>query len=403
MKKLTFCQFILICILTIVWCVIVHIHLANAVNLEGQNLIVPSTSEPQLKADSQITKQIVQTKSADNSWQIELANSMRQPSPYKPTVVFVYVRLNTISQINLPEKTADISAEVVLEWQDSRLALKTNSQKVNESLKFNGNDVNLIVGKIWTPSFTIGNEMQQRKTQNRSVQIAPNGWVRVYEQFSDVVKFDANVNSFPFIDQTLTLQIDSALDDLSSVRFSLQEFKFNSLNPSQQIIGRWSLKKIDANTKRFNRLDSNLGFPQIVILMEIQHQAQYIIFNFFIPLFIIFCAAAALTWIDPAHIASYSSPRLGGTLTLILTTIALKLSLVKEIPAVSYITLTDAVFGITVFLLLLSLITSCAIIFWKENNQKDLYKKVDVLFRKIYPFLYIGCMSFIFLFFYLIN
>jgi hypothetical protein len=380
-----------------------HAHQVYASNIERQNRIVLSKPDSELKVASPISKQLSQTELVNNSWQTELANSVRQPSPYKPTIVFVYVRLNTISQINLPEKTYELSAEVVLEWQDGRLAFTANGNETNALLKYNGNDVDLILGRIWSPSFTIGNEIQPRETQNRSVQVASNGWVRVYEQFNDAVKFDADIHSFPFSNQTLTLEINSALDDLSNVRFSVQEFKFNSSNPSQQIIGRWTLKKLDANTRSFNRLDSKLGFPQILILMHIQHKPQYIIFNFFIPLFVIFVAAAAVTWIDPAQTASYSSPRVGGTLTLILTTIAIKLSLAREIPAVSYMTLTDAVFGTIVLILLLSLITSCTIIFLRENKQEVLSRKIHVNFRKIYPMLYATSMSAVFLFFYTMN
>ncbi|MBD1847868.1 hypothetical protein H6F89_31710 [Cyanobacteria bacterium FACHB-63] len=391
MNRLSFCRSVLVCILTIVWCVIAHVHQVSALTPAEQNRSLSST-EP-------TTEQIAQT-SADNSWQTELTNSVRQPSPYKPTVVFVYVRLNTVSQINLPDKTYNISAEIVLEWQDGRLAFTPTSAP----LKFNGKDVDLVLGRIWSPSFTIGNEIQPRETQNRSVQVAPNGWVRVYEQFNDVVKFDADVHAFPFSNQTLTLAINSALDDLSAVRFSVQEFKFNSPDPSQQIIGRWSLNHLDASTKSFNRLDSKLGFPQTLISMQIQHKPQYIIFNFFVPLFIIFVAAAAVTWIDPTQTAPHTAPRVLGTIILILTTITLKFALAREIPAVSYITLTDAVFGMTVLLLIVSLIMSCAIIFSKEYMHKDLLsKKLNISFRKLYPLLYLACMSTVFLIFYATN
>lgn len=393
MKRLPFYQLVLVGILTIVWCVVAQVHQVSALTSAMQNRSISSTSaEP--------TTELIAQTSADNSWQTELTNSVRQPSPYKPTVVFVYVRLNTVSQINLPDKTYNISAEVVLEWQDGRLAFTPTSAP----LKFNGKDVDLVLGRIWSPSFTIGNEIQPRETQNRSVQVAPNSWVRVYEQFNDVVKFDADVHAFPFSNQTLPLAINSALDDLSTVRFSLQEFKFNSPDPSQQIIGRWSLKHLDANTKTFNRLDSKLGFPQILISMQIQHKPQYIIFNFFIPLFIIFVAAAAVTWIDPTQTAPHTAPRVLGTIILILTTITLKFALAREIPAVNYITLTDAVFGMTVLLLIVSLIMSCAIIFSKEYMHKDLLsKKLNISFRKLYPLLYLACMSTVFLIFYATN
>lgn len=404
MRRLAFWQFIVVSVLTVVWCVIAHTHQANASTIEGQNRSVASRPELELQASSQITEQLSQAGSNNNFWQTELLNSVRQPSPYKPTVVYVYVRLNTVSQINLPEKTYNVSAEVVLEWQDGRLSFTPNSKATTAPLKFNGNDVDLILGKIWSPSFTIGNEIQPRETQNRSVQVTSNGWVRVYEQFTDVVKFDADVHTFPFSNQTLTLAINSALDDLSTVRFSVQEFKFNSPDPSQQIIGRWTLKKLNAHTRSFNRLDSKLGFPQILIFMQIQHKPQYIIFNFFIPLFIIFVAAAAVTWIDPTQTAPHTAPRVLGTIILLLTTITLKFALTREIPAVSYITLTDAVFGMTVLFLIVSLMISCAIIFFKEYMHKDLLsKRLNITFRKIYPLLYVSCMGTIFLVFHIAN
>ncbi len=404
MKRLAFCQFTLVCVLTIVWCIIAHIHQAYGLNIEGGNLFALSKSESKVELVSQITEQFDQTKPADNFLQTERSSSMRQPSPYKPTIVFVYLALNTISQINLPDKTYNIEAEVVLEWQDGRLGFTPNNKTTNPPLKFNGDDVKSILGKIWSPSFAIGNEIQPREIQNRSVSVAPNGWVRVYEQFNNVVKFDADIHTFPFCDETFTLAIDSALDDRSNVTFDLQEFKFTSSDPSKHIIGRWSIKNLDARTQVFNRLDSQLGFAEIVVSINVKHKPQYIIFNFFIPLFVIFVAAAAVTWLDPSKVASYSSPRLGGTITLILTTITLKLSLVKEIPAVNYITLTDAVFGLTVFILSLSLITSSAIIFLlNEKKQEMLSKRIHLTFRKIYPFLYVGCMGGTVLFFFTVN
>lgn len=284
-----------------------------------------------------------------------------------------------------------------------QVVIRNEKTRILPVLKFNGDDVKSILGKIWSPSFAIGHEIQPREIQNRSVSIAPNGWVRVYEQFNDIVKFDADIHTFPFCDETLTLAIRSALDDRSNVTFDLQEFKFTSPNPSQQIIGRWSMKNIDARTQSFNRLDSQLGFPEIVVSIDIQHKPQYIIFNFFIPLFVIFVAAAAVTWIDPTKTPASASPRLGGTLTLILTTIALKLSLVKEIPALNYITLTDAVFGVTVFALLLSLITSCMSMYLNEKKQEILSKQINATFRQIYPFLYVGCMIGVVLFFFTVN
>ena len=402
-KRLAVCQFILICVLTVTWCIIAYAHSVDAADIVGQNSGL-SKSAPELQLISQLPGQVARPESVNKSWQTELSNSVRQPSPYQPTVAYVYVRLNTVSQINLPDKTYNVSAEVVLEWQDGRLAFTSNNQEANTPLKFNGNDVDLILGKIWSPSFTIGNEIQPRETQNRSVQVAPNGWVRVYEQFNDVVKFDADVHTFPFSNQTLTLAINSALDDRSTVRFSVQEFNFSSPDPSQQIIGRWSLKKLNANTKSFNRLDSKLSFPQILVLMHIQPKPEYIIFNFFIPLFVIFIAAAAVTWIDPTQTAPHTAPRVLGTIILILTTITLKFALAREIPAVSYITLTDAVFGITVFFLILSLIMSCTIIFLKEYLQKDvLAKALNINFRKAYPLLYVACMSTVFLLFHVVN
>ena len=138
--------------------------------------------------------------------------------------------------------------------------------------------------------------------------------------------------------------------------------------------------------------------------MQIQHKPQYVIFNFFIPLFVIFVAAAAVTWIDPTQTAPHTAPRVLGTIILILTTITLKFALAREIPAVNYITLTDAVFGVTVLILILSLIMSCTIIFLKEYMQKDvLSKRINASFRKNYPLLYVACMSVVFLLFYTVN
>jgi hypothetical protein len=98
--------------MTVVWYIIAHAHQVCAANLERQNQSILSRSEPGLNVVSQSSEQLAQAKPANHSWQTELSNSVRQPSPYKPTVVYVYVRLNTGSQINLPDKTYNVSVEM---------------------------------------------------------------------------------------------------------------------------------------------------------------------------------------------------------------------------------------------------------------------------------------------------
>ena len=110
----------------------------------------------------------------------------------------------------------------------------------------------------------------------------------------------------------------------------------------------------------------------------------------FVPLFAVFLTSSALPWLDPGATASYSSPRLGGTLTLILTTIALKFSLSKQLPSVEYLTMVDLIIMTTVGMLVISLLSSCFYIWLYTERSRELAIRFNKVVRIFYPILFIS-------------
>ena len=75
-------------------------------------------------------------------------------------------------------------------------------------------------------------------------------------------------------------------------------------------------------------------------------------------------------------------------MTLILTTIALKFILNRELPVVHYLTLSDVLFNTTIIMLSLSLLASCTVgaLFTESGAERAL--RLNAWLLRLYPLVY---------------
>ena len=75
-------------------------------------------------------------------------------------------------------------------------------------------------------------------------------------------------------------------------------------------------------------------------------------------------------------------------MTLILTCIALKLALRGELPVVHYGTLTDALFNLTIVMLLIGLVSSCYLATLATSGKEQSGRRLHERLKWGYPALY---------------
>jgi hypothetical protein len=174
--------------------------------------------------------------------------------------------------------------------------------------------------------------------------------------------------------------------------YRLRNFEFQDHNnPNDFIHGYWKFVGMNAQERAVTRSDDrSVNYSQIHFQVKLDHESFHSgMIMIFIPLLAVFLASSALLWLDPGATASYSSPRLGGTLTLILTTIALKFSLSKQIPSFDYLTLVDILIMVTVVMLVASLLSSCFYIWLYAEKSRELATTFNKTARVLYPILFI--------------
>lgn len=322
-----------------------------------------------------------------------LINDLQQsPNADKPTHADVSFFIDNVSDIDLNSGSYKIVGQMVVEWQDPRLAFAPDPDYPDRPRNLNADAASELLKKIWEPVFEISNEREERKTGVVSLTIWPDGRIRYYEKFDSFPNFQSNLAFYPYGTIDLNLVMTGFLQDRSELIYRLKVFEFQDrTKPEDFIHGHWKFISMEASEKPAKRSDDrSVEYSQIRFKVKLDHESiQSGALTIFVPLFVIFIASSALLWLDPAKVASYASPRLGGTLTLILTTVALKYSLAKQIPSLQYITMTDLLMIETILLLVVSLVLSVVYIWMYAEKSELAAKKFNRIVRAFYPFAFV--------------
>ena len=315
------------------------------------------------------------------------------PNSNHPTKVDVNFFIDDISDIDLNSGNYKITGQMIQEWKDPRLAFTPDPKFPNRTQDFNAEAAKELLKKIWAPVFEISNEDGERKTGVFSINIWPDGRIRTYEKFDSIASFDGDLHMYPYGSVNLDLVMTGFLQNRNEMVYRLKRFEFQDRNkPNDFIHGYWKFIRMNAQERPATRSDDrSVDYSQIHFLVKVNHDSfQSGTLLIFVPLLAVFVASSALLWIDPGATASYASPRLGGTLTLVLTTIALKFSLSKQIPSFEYLTLADLLIMVTVGMLVVSLLSSCFYIWLYMEKSRELAIKFNKAARALYPILFVS-------------
>lgn len=315
------------------------------------------------------------------------------PNPNYPTKVDVNFFIDDISDIDLNAGNYKITGQMIQEWRDPRLAFTPDPRHPKRPRDLDDDAAKELLKKIWEPVFEISNEDGERKTGVFSINIWPDGRIRTYEKFDSIASFDGDLHMYPYGAVNLDLVMTNFLQNRNETIYHLRRFEFQDRNkPDDFIHGYWKFVKMSARERAATRSDDpSVSYSQIHFQVRLDHESfQSGTLLIFVPLFAVFLTSSALLWLDPGATASYSSPRLGGTLTLILTTIALKFSLSKQLPSVEYLTMADLLIMTTVGMLVVSLLSSCLYIWLYTEKSRELAIRFNKAIRTFYPILFIS-------------
>lgn len=313
------------------------------------------------------------------------------PNSQKPTIVHTYLQLEDINDIDLSTGTYDITALFAMRWKDPRLAFVDQNGN-NKPEVWMGNRANTHLDSIWHPILDVSGEKGLTTNAVHSLAISPDGTVILRQKFSGSPRFTGELIHFPFGRLSLDLRITSVAMDNSQLRFSLEHLSpHNDMRALDQVLhGNWTPIGIAWNTTSKARPSTpDQQYPQIDLQILVEHDFVDGVHKILLPLIVIALASWALLWMDLMRQTSYASPRVGGMVTLILTTIALKFMLGRELPVVHYLTLSDVLFNATIIMLSMALLSSCVVAALFTEFSADKARRFNVVLRRVYPLLYL--------------
>jgi hypothetical protein len=307
------------------------------------------------------------------------------PDPDRPTAVDVSFFIDDISDIDLNTASYRITGQMVLEWKDPRLAFTPDPAHPDRPRDLDAEEAKDLLRSIWDPVFEISNERGQRRTGVFSINVWPDGRIRIYEKFDSVANFRGDLTLYPYGRIELDLVMTAFLQDTTELTYRLKKFEFQDAeNPDGFIHGPWAFVSMSAESVLAKRSDDrSVDYSQIQFAVKAEHESigsgsYQSAMMIFLPLLVVFLASSALNWVDTVV---FANPRLGGTLTLILTTIALKFSLAKQLPSFNYLTLTDVFFIVTISMLVLSLMGSCFALWLHSEGHPAASKRFSRVLR----------------------
>ena len=311
------------------------------------------------------------------------------PNPDQPTTVKIDMWLEDINDINLSAGTFDITAQFAMRWRDQRLAFQSEGSGPHIWM---GSRAEKQLQEIWHPIIDVNGEKGLSSAKVYFLSIWPDGNVELRQKFTTSPRFDGELLYFPFGKLDLSMSLVSVAMDSRQLRFEL-----NQLVPKDDLVavdnvlhGNWHPRKVTWGVGELRGFEhSDRVFPQIELSIVVQHDFHDGVQKILLPLIVIALVSWGLLWIDLTFQPAYTSPRIGGVTTLILTTIALKFVLGRELPVVHYFTLSDVLFNTTIIMLSINLLISCLIVGCLAESKVEIAKKINHLTKRYYAVLYL--------------
>ena len=338
------------------------------------------------------------------------------------TPVEIIPTIASITQINSNSSSYDANLKNQLMWWDSNLRkiFKGIYKKIKNTKEFKAmsseykgsivctfsksqwNDMGL-----WTPELTYTNlaesyyEGAERKyTIEFNENIYPEEEVEshrdnlvIYMMDHKIGKFkgDFNFKAFPFDGQKLAFRYNfNSAESFAYPYFN--DFMVYSSNYKNLKFNDWVIK--GSPDYRYYDYFDPIGFGKIYSLeisMPIDRNFQYYLLKIFLPILIILLVAWSCFWVSPKELES----RLTVSIVCLLSLIAYTFVIDKDLPKLSYFTIMDyAVLLSYAF----STVPTFESIYVNRVASKSIKKavKIDSIFIKFTPILYLSLMMIIF-------
>ena len=293
-----------------------------------------------------------------------------------PIEVLTGLKLQQIVNIDQSSEIMTIVGTIKLQWKDPRLAFSPDSCncQVKEYSESRFNQFLEDTGGDW-PDFTFFNQQGNRWTQNRVVEVLPDGSVTYQERFTTNFQLDFDFSQYPFDTEHFYIHADmlfpedryvmKPMDDFSSIDSTHGEDEFIITGFDTSISSVMSSR--DFPTSRFTFHFSAPRFQ------------TYYLFRIFIPILLIISVSYVTFFLK-----DYTRRIEVATGNLLLF-IAFSWSLAEDYPRMGYLTFLDAIMAITFVVNTLVVIYNVYLKWLENHEQVARADRIDEVADWVYP------------------
>jgi hypothetical protein len=294
--------------------------------------------------------------------------------------VKVGLKLQQIVNIDQPNEIMNDVGTLKLEWTDPALAFDPDDCNCSSRL-YTENSFNKFLEDVkgkW-PDFTFFNQQGNRWSQNRLIEIEPNGHVTYLERFSTNFQIDFDWTAFPFDRQDFYIKVDMLYPEDEYIFTSMDEF--NEIDPNH---GEDEFVLTDFDTQISDEVSSTQApISRFTFHFSAPRHLDYYIFRIFVPILLIIVVSYITFFLK-----DYTRRIEIATGNLLLF-IAFSWSLGDNYPRMGYLTFVDAIMAITFIINTLVVVLNVYFKYLEQKGDREKADRLEAPFNYIYPIAYL--------------
>ncbi len=263
-------------------------------------------------------------------------NSMLLPPPtadgrIKATVALHVLNLSMISEVT---ERFQLTGYLLAQWRDPRLIYQATG--LDDTYRIIAPD------SIWRPQLVIINAVEPHRTDETSLQVAPDGLVSYVERFDALLTSTFHLKAFPFDAQKLEVIVHPFSDQQQSVAFVPSQLpvwtatEFNTYSSLES----WRFESLTFNLSSAASQLGKHAISEARFEITVERRYGFYLWKVFLPLLLMVIVSWSVFWFDPSE----ASSQVTIAVTTILTIIAFALAISLTLPRVPYLTFADGFF-----------------------------------------------------------
>jgi len=291
--------------------------------------------------------------------------SSERPPGETPTRIEVAFYVIDLMRVIDRDETFEADVFAMASWKDPRLR---------------GERVRIVpASEVWMPNVVVFNERSVSSRLPKVVEIRPDGTVSYRQRLIGTFASSLDLKRFPLDAQTLELRLvvyGNGVDEVVLV----ESTSIPSSRSPELAITDWEIGDPATETATFEPIPG-FELSSLTVRLEARRLVGYFVVQMLVPLILIIAMSWVPFWIDPAIV----NPRIGVSVTTVLTLIAYRFMIGGLVPKLPYLTRVDHLLLGSTVLVAAALVTAVAGAFLVSRDRVSTAARIDAVARVVLP------------------